>query len=169
MSLFADLKGSTSDTFFLGKFLNKIFFRSNAGVAEVKNAGGSYFPIENTGGKNVAGGYLGLNVSNQFNLSTYSNTRIARYTVTNPFQAGEIIDLTNGTGNIAGSALIGGTPGTILLPASAILFKQTAFVMVFLNGQLLVPGDDVLWNSTTSLSFALGLDLSEVFYVVTSL
>lgn len=170
MSLFADLKGSTSDTFFIGKFLQKIFFRSNAGVAEVKNVGGSYFPIESAGNKNVAGGYLGLNVNNQFNLSIYSNTRAARYTVTNPFAANEVIDLTNGTGAVSGgTATIDGTPLTVTLPASALLFKDSAFCSVFLNGVLCVPGDDVIWDSPTSLHFALGLDLNEVFWVVSSL
>lgn len=168
MALFDNLKGTTSYDFFIGRFLNKVFFRSNNGIAEVKNAGGSYFPIETNANKNQPNGYLGLNASNQFNFSTYSNTRIARYTVTAPFQAGEIIDLTNGTGNIAGSATIDGTPTTITLPTSAALFEQGAFCSVFLNGVLCVPGDDVFWNSTTSLNFALGLDTGEVFWVVSS-
>ncbi|HMW08041.1 MAG TPA: hypothetical protein PK079_22660 [Leptospiraceae bacterium] len=169
MALFDNLKGTTSYDFYIGRFLNKVFFRSNNGIAEVKNVGGSYFPIESSGNKNTPGGYLGLNVNNQFNLSTYSNTRIARYTVVNPFAPGEVIDLTNGTGAVlGGTATIDGTPTTITLPASAALFKQTAFCSIFLNGVLCVPGDDVFWVSTTSLNFALGLDAGEVFWVVSS-
>ena len=169
MALFDNLKGTTSDDFFIGKFLNKVFFRSNNGIAEVKNVGGSYFPIESQGSKNIAGGYLGLNVNNQFNLSTYSNTRIARYTVTNPFAANEVIDLTNGTGAVlGGTSTIDGTPATITLPASAALFEQGAFCSVFLNGVLCVPGDDVFWDGVTSLHFGLGLDTGEVFWIVSS-
>ena len=170
MSLFADLKGTTSDDFFIGKFLNKIFFRSNAGIAEVKNVGGSYFPIETSSNKNIAGGYVGLNGNAQINLSLYGNTRIARYTVTTPFAANEVIDLTNGTGAMAGgTATVEGTPLTIALPSSSTLFEQTANVSVFINGVLCVPSDDVFWDSVTQLHFALGLDAGEVFTVVTTI
>lgn len=170
MSLFADLKGTTSDDFFIGKFLNKIFFRSNSGVAEVKNVGGSWFPIESGGNKNIAGGYVGLDGNTQVNLSVYANTKIARYTVTNPFAGGEVIDLTNGTGAMAGgTSTIEGTPATIVLPTSALLFKESAFCSVFLNGVLCVPSDDVFWDSVTSFHFGLGLDTGEVFWVLSSL
>ena len=169
MALFDNLKGTTSYDFFIGRFLNKVFFRSNNGIAEVKNVGGSYFPIESSGNKNTANGYVGLNANTQINLSTYGNTRIARYTVTSPFAANESINVTNGTGNIAGGSTIEGTPLTISLPASALLFKESAFCSVFLNGVLCVPGDDVFWDGVSHIHFALGLEAGEVFWIVTSI
>ena len=169
MALFDNLKGTTSDEFFIGKFLNKVFFRSNNGITEVKNAGGSYFPIESQGSKNIPDGYLGLDADSQFNLSVYGNTKLARYTVTSPYVGGEIIDLSNGNGSVSGTAAIEGTPATILLPTSSLLFEQSAFCSVFLNGVLCVPSDDVLWDGVTSLHFALGLDTGEVFWVVSSI
>ena len=169
MALFDNLKGTTSYDFFIGRFLNKIFFRSNNGVAEVKNVGGSYSPIESQSNKNIANGYLGLDATGKINLSNLANTKIARYTVITPFAANEVIDLSNGVGSGLGLCSIEGTPATITLPASALLFKESAFVQVFLNGVLCVPSDDVLWNSPTSLNFALRLEAGEVFWVVSSI
>lgn len=142
MAGFDNLKGSTSDSFFIGKFSNKVYLRSNAGIIEAKNASGIYFPL-------AKGSFW------------------AKYEITSPFTAGETLDLVTGAGSISGTCTVTGQPANIILPASSGQFDEAADLKIFINGVLAERGVDVVWVSATSFSLGADFAVGEIIEIST--
>lgn len=140
MAGFDNLKGTTSDSFFIGKFSNKVYLRSNSGTIEAKNSTSPYFP-----------------------LSRGSFT--AKYTILTDFAAGEVLDLATGSGSISGTCTVTGQPANLSLPANATLFNESAEIQIYINGVLAERGIDVVWVSQTSISLTLAFVAGEVIEV----
>lgn len=140
MAGFDNLKGTTSDSFFIGKFSNKVYLRSNSGIIEAKNSTSPYFQ-----------------------LSRGSFT--AKYTVLTDFAAGEVLDLATGNGSISGTCTVTGQPANLSLPTNAALFNESAEIRIYINGVLAERGIDVTWVSQTSISLALPFVAGEIIEV----
>ena len=91
--------------------------------------------------------------------------KVATYIVTTAFVADEIIDLSDGTGATAGITTAGGDYATATLGASGAAFLADNTVEVLENGVEQVKETDAVWDSATTLHFALALDIGDVFYV----
>lgn len=142
MAGFDNLKGSTSDSFFIGKFTNKVYLRSNSGIIEAKNSSGIYFPL-------AKGSYW------------------AKYEIVTPFTAGEVLDLVTGAGSISGTCAVIGQPANIILPSSAGQFNEAADLKIFINGVLAERGVDVVWVSSTSFSLGADFEAGEIIEIST--
>jgi hypothetical protein len=95
--------------------------------------------------------------------STLAQSPQRRFTVTGAFLANEIITLATGAGATAGTSTPAGD--TVVLVATSPLFIGDSRTVVTLNGVIQRKGVDVIWDSTTTLHFAIPLDIADVFDV----
>ncbi|HOF44391.1 MAG TPA: hypothetical protein PLI42_02640 [Candidatus Pacearchaeota archaeon] len=95
-------------------------------------------------------------------LNVVNNT----FSVSSPFQSGETLNLTTGTGSISGSCIIS---APVVLPNSALNFEVTQQVQIYRNGLLLDKTSDVTYVDSNNLILNFPLDIGETLIFHTAI
>lgn len=94
-------------------------------------------------------------------------TKTITFTVTAPFTSWEVIDITTGTGSISGTStrVVWDTWAVDSLWVDSTAFELDASLAITDNKTIALKNTDVVWQSSTSLSFSRDLAVGEWFII----
>jgi len=99
-----------------------------------------------------------------YDTSIISGVKLNTYKVTNPYQVGESIDITNGNGSNSGTSDIIRTDN-IILPIDETTFNNDNSISIWINGEKLEKTTEVNYIDSTHISFNIPLDVDDIFEI----